>query len=50
VEPECYTEKDWTKNLKEYAQQGHKVEMVESFKFGECKCKKEEIKLPSLFD
>ena len=53
VEPECYTNKDWLKNLKQYVKEGHKVEMVESFTFEICKCnevKKEEIKLPSLFD
>jgi hypothetical protein len=36
VEPDCYTDKDWLKNLKEYVNRGDKVEMIESgtLKFG----------------
>ena len=51
-EPNCYTEKDWTKNLKQYAKEGCKIEMVESFKFEKCECNTKEVKieLPSLFD
>lgn len=26
-EPECYTDADWLKNLKQYVQKGHTVEM-----------------------
>ena len=30
IEPECYTDKDWLKNLKNYVNRGDKVEMIES--------------------
>lgn len=41
IEPDCYTDKDWLKNLKKYVNRGDKVEMVENgtFKFGgKCNC------------
>ena len=39
-EPECYTEKDWLKDMRKYALRGDKVEMMESgnVKFGKCAC------------
>lgn len=39
-EPECYTDSDWLKQLKKYVNRGDKVEMVEDFKFGKCRCNK----------
>jgi len=43
VEPYCYTERDWTKQLKEYVNKGYKVDLVnvEGFSLEECKCEKE---------
>ena len=40
MEPECYIDKDWIKNMRDYAIIGHKIEMMESgtVKFGTCKC------------
>jgi hypothetical protein len=43
-EPECYTDKEWLKGLKQYVNRGDKVEMIEKgtgFKFGKCECKEE---------
>jgi len=51
-EPECYTDADWLKNLKQYVQKGHTVEMRESgdVKFGNCECKEEpKPEEPNLF-
>ena len=51
-EPECYTEKDWLKDVRKYALRGDKVEMMESgnVKFGKCECVKVEApKSPDLF-
>lgn len=41
-EPECYTDKDWLKDLKKYVKRGDKIEMAESgtFKFKSCECLK----------
>jgi hypothetical protein len=41
IVPECYTDKDWLKDLRKYVLAGHEVEMVENgnLKFGDCKCK-----------
>lgn len=30
VVPECYTDKDWLKNLKQYVKQGFEVDLAES--------------------
>lgn len=40
VEPNCYEDTDWTKNLSEYSKKGYVIEMVESngFKFSNCSC------------
>jgi hypothetical protein len=41
AEPECYTDKDWLKNLKEYVNRGDTVEMVESglgLRLEKCQC------------
>lgn len=56
TEPECYTESDWQKNLREYAKRGEIIEIVESgsVRMSKCKCEKKEtdseqsqqIKLP----
>lgn len=51
-EPECYTEKDWLKNLRQYALRGDIVEMAESgsVKFGKCECKYlPKVEEPNLF-
>lgn len=49
-EPECYTEKDWLKDIRKYTLRGDKVEMRESgnVKFGKCECSK--IKIPERLD
>ena len=49
-EPECYTDKDWQKELRDYVKNGCTVEMVESgnWEMESCTCKKEEKEL-SLF-
>lgn len=40
VDPECYTDKDWTTELSKYVKAGNVVEMVESSNIGgKCKCK-----------
>ena len=51
-EPECYTESSWLKDIKKYAKQGCKIELVESCVFGVCKCKKSKTKKeePNLFN
>ena len=39
IEPYCYSESDWQKDLRKYIKQGHKVEMIKGgVEFGECKC------------
>lgn len=45
VEPNCYTQKEWLKDLRKYVQEGCTVEMIEAteFKFERCKCEKEKI-------
>ena len=51
-EPDCYTEKDWLKNMRKYVLRGDKVEMMESgnVKFSKCVCAKvETTKSPDLF-
>jgi len=42
-EPDCYTDKDWLKSLKKYADRGDKIETVENgtWKFEKCECKNE---------
>jgi hypothetical protein len=42
--PECYTDKDWLKDLRKYVLAGHEVEMVENgkLKFDKCTCKDKE--------
>jgi len=44
TEPECYTEKDWMDNLRDYVLDGCTVELVDrnDFKFEQCKCVMEE--------
>jgi hypothetical protein len=53
VEPDCYTDKDWLKNLKGYVNRGDKVEMIENgtLQFGgKCKCNEvAKIEQPDLF-
>jgi len=50
-EPECYTEKDWLKDLRKYALRGDKIELIEhgDLKLGRCKCKEEAPKVLDLF-
>ena len=52
IEPYCYTDTDYLKELKKYVQEGCTVEMVEAseFKFQRCTCPKKEVKeQPELF-
>lgn len=48
IEPECYTEKTWLKELRKYVLRGDKVEVVDnaSIDWGKCECKTKE---PDLF-
>ena len=41
-EPECYTSKDWQRNLRKDVNEGHKVEMmpIEILQFGKRECDK----------
>jgi len=40
-EPDCYTDKDWLKNLKEYVNRGDIVGLTdEKIQFGKCECNK----------
>jgi len=50
VEEECYTDKEWTKSLREYVLKGCTVDMVDrpDFKFERCTCDKTP-KQPELF-
>jgi hypothetical protein len=46
-EPDCYTDKEWLADLKNYVNRGDKVEMVEigKLKFSNCDlCNKEAVK------
>ena len=41
IEPECYIDEEWLKNLRDYVNRGDTVELVEpgTFQFsGKCKC------------
>jgi len=41
VEPHCYTEPDWQKDVRKYAKQGYRIEMKdcgEGIQFSKCKC------------
>jgi hypothetical protein len=40
ITPECYTDKDWQKDLRKYVKEGCTVEMRHSgdFNFERCKC------------
>lgn len=40
VEPDCYTDQDWTSSLRKYVLRGDKVEMVKrgNLKFEKCEC------------
>lgn len=44
MEPYCYTEKTWTRDLAKYVKKGHKVEMIErgELEMGKCKCVKQD--------
>jgi hypothetical protein len=50
--PECYTEKDWLKNLRKYALRGDTIEVVEAgdFSFGKCECVEPKEETPDLFN
>lgn len=51
-EPECYTDKDWLKELRKYVLRGDVVETVEmgTFQFGKCECKEvKKVESPDLF-
>jgi len=56
VEPYCYTEKEWQKDLRKYVLEGCTVDMreAEAFVFEKCICKsekqKEDPNQKSLFD
>lgn len=46
IEPHCYTDKEWMKDVRKAALQGDKIEMIESgtnWKFEKCACKEEAI-------
>ena len=53
VEPDCYTDSEWLKNLKKYVNRGDKVQMIENgetFLFERCTCKESKpITEPDLF-
>lgn len=43
-EPDCYTDTNWLKDLKNYVESGDKVEMIpsgEGLQFKRCECKKQ---------
>ena len=43
-EPDCYTDKEWLKNLRKYAKRGDSVQMIESgkgLKLEKCLCNKQ---------
>ena len=44
AEPYCYTDKDWQKDVRKYAKQGYKIEMVEraDIDFRSCECNKKQ--------
>lgn len=50
-EPECYTDKDWQKDVRNYVKKGCTVEMREAgqWNFERCTCVKQEEKELSLF-
>lgn len=41
-EPDCYLDKDWYNQLREYIEKGYKIEIIsgDMLNFGECECKK----------
>ena len=39
VEPECYTDNNWIKEMKKYIKQGYKVKTVEKYSLEKCTCK-----------
>lgn len=42
LEPDCYTDKDWIKNLAKYVKKGCTIKMIShntGFQFEQCKCK-----------
>ena len=45
IEPDCYTSKEWLKDMRKYVLEGDKVAMVENtgWRFGKCECQKELI-------
>ena len=49
VEPECYSDADWQRDLRKYTKQGAKVELVDSgeFRFTSCHCDKKKKKDPN---
>lgn len=51
IEPECYTDKEWQKKLREYVLKGATVEILETpvFTLESCVCKKKQ-KVNTLFD
>ena len=50
VEPHCYTDKEWVRELRKYVNEGCTVDLINrgELVWGECKCEKE--KQPELFD
>jgi len=52
IEPDCYIDKGWLKDLKNYVNAGHKVEMIDAnsgVQFAKCTCQKVKIQL-NIFD
>lgn len=46
-EPECWTEKDWQKDIRKYVGEGCSVETVDrgTWSFGSCKCENESVQI-----
>jgi hypothetical protein len=40
LDPYCYTDKDWLKNIRLYLKQGYEIDLIESksLHFEKCKC------------
>lgn len=40
VEPHCYEDKDWQKDIRDFVKRGFKIAMSETCRFGTCTCEK----------
>ena len=52
LEPYCYTDKDWLKDLSKHVKDGGTVEMIDSqtFTFEKCKCQQKVETTQNLFN